>query len=119
MDFRFSFSLVPWSVDKDEIVPGYEVKYADPVTGWEVIEHRAPGYNQEPAFRMTSRLANLSTCVPSLSYILSVEIAVNVDIYQLIKDLIHHYNWPLDKRIRDWEDRSSGTRPGTSDGNQV
>lgn len=106
-DFRFNFSLMPWSVDKDEIIPGYEVKYIDEVTGWEVTEYRAPRYNQEPAYRMTSRLANCSTCFPSLSYYLSVEIVVDIDIYQLIKNLIHFYNWPLDKIISDWEEKHS------------
>jgi len=103
MDFRFTFNLGPWSVDKDEIIPAYEVRYIDPVTGWEVTEYRSPRYNLETAFRMTTTLANCSTCLPLMSYILSIQIAVDTDIYQLIKNLIHHYNWPLDKNISDWE----------------
>ncbi len=103
MDFRFTFTLMPWSVDKDEIIPAYEVRYIDPVTGWEVTEYRSPRYNLETAFRMTTSLANCSTCIPQMSYILSIQIAVDTDIYQLIKNLIHHYNWPLDKNISDWE----------------
>ncbi|MBE0678791.1 MAG: hypothetical protein IH592_08500, partial [Bacteroidales bacterium] len=105
MDLEFRFSLYPWSVNGEEIILPYEVKYVDPVTGWEVTEYRAPVYNQETAFLMYSSLVVCSPCVPLMTYIISIERAVEGDIYQLIKNLIYHYNWPLDKNINDWEAR--------------
>jgi len=103
MDLQFRFSIGPWTVDKDEIIPPYEVKFTDPVTGWEVTEYRAPVWSQQIAFRMTSALVVCSPCVPSMSYIISMQNAVEVNVYQLIKNLIHHYNWPLDQTIDKWE----------------
>lgn len=105
MDMEFRFSLYPWSVDKDEIIPPYEVKYVDPVTGWEVTEYRAPVYSQQTAFLMYSSLVVCSPCVPLMTYIISIEKAVETNIYQLIKNLIHHYNWPLDLTIDRWESK--------------
>ncbi len=105
MDFRFTFNLMPWSVDGEERIPAYEVRYIDPITGWDVTEYRSPVFDPEPAFRMSSSLTNCATCLPLMTYYLSIEYAVNTDIYKLIKSLIHHYNWPLDRIIGDWEAR--------------
>jgi len=103
MDMEFRFSLYPWTVDGEERIPAYEVKYVDPVTGYERIEHRAPVYDPQLAFLMYSSLVVCSPCVPLLTYIISIEKAVETDIYQLIKNLIYHYNYPLDLTIRNWE----------------
>jgi len=105
MDMEFRFSLYPWSIDGEEIIPPYEVKYVDPVTGWEVTEYRAPVYNQESAFLMYSSLVICSPCLPLMTYIISIEKATATDIYQLIKDLIYHYNFPLDRTISRWESK--------------
>jgi hypothetical protein len=103
MDMEFRFSLYPWSVDGEEKIPSYEVNYVDPVTGWKVTEYRAPVYDQQTAFLMYSSLVVCSPCVPLMTYIISIERAVGTDIYQVIKDLIYYYNWPLDLRIQKWE----------------
>lgn len=105
MDLEFRFSLYPWSIDGEEKIPGYEVKYVDPVTGWEVTEYRQPVYDQQTAFLMFSALVVCSPCVPLMTYIISIEKAVATDIFQLIKDLIYHYNSPLDLRIQRWEEK--------------
>ncbi len=105
MDLEFRFSLYPWSVDGEEKIPDYEVKYVDPVTGWEVIEYRSPVYDQQTAFLMFSALVVCSPCIPLMTYIISIEKAVGTDIFQLIKDLINYYNFPLDLNIQRWEDK--------------
>ena len=105
MDFRFTFNLMPWSVDGNETIPGYDFTYIDPDYGREVTIFRSPVYDRETAFRMSSSLTNCATCLPLMSYYLSIEFAVNTDIYKLIKSQIHFYNWPLDKIINDWEVR--------------
>lgn len=69
MDMEFRFSLYPWTVDGEERIPAYEVKYVDPVTGWEVKEYRAPVYDPQLAFLMYSSLVVCSPCVPLMTYI--------------------------------------------------
>ena len=103
MDLEFRFSLYPWTVDGEERILGYEVKYVDPVTGWEVTEYRAPVYDPQLAFLMYSSLVVCSPCVPLMTYIISIEKTTGTNIYQLIKDLINFYNWPLDMIISKWE----------------
>jgi hypothetical protein len=103
MDMEFRFSLYPWTVDGEEKIPAYEVKYVDPVTGWEVTEYRAPVYDPQLAFLMYSSLVVCSPCVPLMTYIISIEKAIETNIYQLIKNLIYHYNFPLDLTIHNWE----------------
>lgn len=103
MDMEFRFSLYPWTVDGEERIPAYEVKYVDPVTGWEVKEYRAPVYDPQLAFLMYSSLVVCSPCVPLMTYIISIEKAIETNIYQLIKNLIYHYNSPLDLTIHNWE----------------
>ncbi len=105
MDLEFRFSLYPWSVDGEEKLPGYEVKYVDPVTGWEVIEYRAPVYEEQTAFLMFSALVVCSPCIPLMTYFISIEKAVGTDIFQLIKDLLFYYNFPLDLNIQRWEEK--------------
>jgi len=96
-DLFFLWDLILWSVNKDN--PNDE--YADAYFKDGVLYHT----NHIKAFKVSSQLEIASLCVPIRNFVLSRNSAVSTNITQVIMNLIHHDNWPMDRHIWQWESK--------------